>query len=131
MVAQNTDEIIRELDRTPAAPVQFEHPRTHARYVLISQEAYQRVRPLLESAEPANGDAAVEWNEEKNARRCDLIDRDYAGGLSADEEAELATLQDEMYRHRAQVAPLPLEMLELLKEALENRAAKSQAAAAS
>jgi hypothetical protein len=56
---------------------------------------------------PANGDEP--WTEEKNQRRCDLIDRKYAGGLTPNEVVELARLQEEMLRHRQQVAPLPLE----------------------
>ncbi len=53
-----------------------------------------------------------EWN----ARRLALIDRKHCGGLTADEEAELAALQARMDEHLAAVAPVPLEQLEALEE---------------
>jgi hypothetical protein len=43
----------------------------------------------------------------------------------------LERLQDEFYRYREQIAPLPTAMLELLEEALERRAAEQPPAAAS
>ena len=49
------------------------------------------------------------WTEEKNARRCDLIDRKFAGGITPPEALELARLQEQMVRYRQKVAPLPLE----------------------
>jgi len=49
------------------------------------------------------------WTEEKNKRRCDLIDRKYAAHLGPVEAIELAQLQEQMLRHRQRVAPLPLE----------------------
>jgi hypothetical protein len=49
------------------------------------------------------------WTDEKNNRRCDLIDRKYAGQLTPAETIELGQLQEEMLRHRQRVAPLPLE----------------------
>ncbi len=58
-------------------------------------------------ATPSNGDEV--WTEEKNARRCHLIERKYAGTLSAAELIELAELQEQMLRYRQRVAPLPLE----------------------
>ena len=128
MVAHSTDDILRELDRTGGGPVEFEDPRTHAQYVLIPHEAYRRVQPLIEPAAKSNGEQAVVWNEAKNARRGELIDRKYGAGLSAAEEGELTALQEEMYRHRAQVAPLPLRALELMREALEHRAAQHRPA---
>jgi hypothetical protein len=112
MVAQNTDEIIRELDRTQGAPVQFEHPRTHARYVVISEDAYLQALPILESSLQVTSPTPVEWTEAKNARRFDLIKRKYSAGITHEEESELTILQNEMSAYRARVAPLPLEMLE-------------------
>jgi hypothetical protein len=49
------------------------------------------------------------WTEAKNQRRCDLIDRKYAGGLTPAETNELAQLQAQMLRHSRRVAPLPIE----------------------
>src|SRR5437763_11719162 len=55
----------------------------------------------------ANGEEA--WTEAKNQRRCDLIDRKYAGGLTPPEAVELTQLQEQMLRYRQRVTPLPLE----------------------
>jgi hypothetical protein len=129
MVAQSTDDILRELDRTQGGPVEFEDPRTHARYVLIPHEAYRLIRPLISNGHDAESNEPVEWSEEKNARRCALIRRKHSGGLSASEEDELEELQDEMYRYRAQVAPLPLKMLEVIQAGLE-RLVEAKGAAA-
>src|SRR6266436_4567912 len=100
MVAHTTDDILRELDRTQGGPVQFEDPRSHARYVVIRQEAYQRVRPLLEQpTKPSNGEGATEWNDEKNKRRYDLIDKEIGGTITLEEAIELERLQQELYAY--------------------------------
>src|SRR5947209_10288726 len=49
------------------------------------------------SAQHGNGDA--DWTDAKNDRRCELLDRKYAGTLTAEEAVELHTLQEEMYRY--------------------------------
>lgn len=63
------------------------------------------------------------WTEEKNARRCNLIDRKFAGGLSPAEALELAQLQEQMLRYRQRVAPLPLEDARKLHQELLAKAA--------
>jgi hypothetical protein len=73
------------------------------------------------TVEDANGEGP--WTEAKNARRCDLIDRKYAGMLSPAEAVELARLQDQMLRHRQTVAPLPLAEVRRLYEELLAKAA--------
>jgi len=130
MVAQTTDDILRELDRTQGGPVQFEDPRTHARYVLIPHEAYRRVRPFLGPPQPSS-EAPVDWTDRKNDRRLMLIQQEVAGTITPDEREMLERLQDEFYRYREQIAPLPSAMLELIEEALERRAAEQPPAAAS
>ena len=52
---------------------------------------------------------AGDWTDEKNARRCILIDREIDGTLTPEEAVELHRLQREMLQHRRRVAPLPLE----------------------
>ena len=49
-----------------------------------------------------------EWNDAKNERRCELIDKDIQGTLSAAEGRELELLTQEMRIHRRAVAPIPL-----------------------
>jgi len=60
-------------------------------------------------ATPGEPAIPTDWTEAKNARRCELIDRKYAGALTPREAIELAGLQEEMLRYRQRVAPLPLE----------------------
>lgn len=74
-----------------------------------------------------NGDEP--WTEEKNQRRCDLIDRKYDGTLSPAEAMELAQLQEEMLRYRQRVAPLPLEGARRLHQDLLAKAGQSRAKA--
>jgi hypothetical protein len=69
---------------------------------------------------------AEEWSEEKNRRRCELIDRKYDHSLSPAEEAELALLQDAMYRLVDKVAPLPLDAARSLHQELVQKAARAQ-----
>jgi hypothetical protein len=71
---------------------------------------------------PVNGDEP--WTESKNQRRCDLIERKYAGGLTATEAVELAQLQEQMLLHRQRVAPLPLEDARRLHQELLSRASQ-------
>jgi hypothetical protein len=81
------------------------------------------VLQVLPIARQNNGSATrEEWTEAKNARRCDLIDKEIAGTLSSAEAEELAGLQREMLRHRRRVAPLPLEAARRLHQELLDRA---------
>ena len=69
-----------------------------------------------------NDNGTHEWNEAKNHRRCELIDRKYTTSLTPDETIELAALQKEMLRYRQQVAPLPLADARRLHQELLMRA---------
>src|SRR5262249_48670890 len=81
-------------------------------------------------APPQTTDASQpgEWTEEKNRRRCELIDRKYDQGLSPSEEAELALLQDAMHRFIDRVAPLPLDLPRSLDEERLKEVARSAGA---
>jgi hypothetical protein len=63
-----------------------------------------------------------EWTEERNRRRGELLDRKYDHGLSPAEEAELALLQDALYRTLDRVAPLPLATARSLRQELLQKA---------
>jgi hypothetical protein len=56
---------------------------------------------------------------------CELIDRKYDDGLSPDEEAELALLQDAMYRTIDKLAPLPLDAARSLHQELLQKLAQA------
>jgi hypothetical protein len=76
------------------------------------------VVPIVEEPVEANGP----WSEEKNARRCALIDKEIDGRLSAGEAVELHLLQREMLAHRHNVAPLPLAEARKLHQELLTKA---------
>ena len=131
MVAKLNEAQLDELDRSETRTMPVEDPRNRERYVVIPYDDYQRLLPILELRQRPSTNRLVKWNDQKNGRRCDLIEKEVAGSITQDEQAELERLQDEFYRFRDQVAPLPVEMLELVKEALERRAAEARALAAS
>lgn len=76
-------------------------------------------------AENLRQQVADTWTEEKNQRRCDLIDKEIAGTLTVQEESELSALQDQMRAFRRKFAPLPIAEAKALHDHL-----KAQLAAA-
>lgn len=135
MPATLTPEQLAELQRTGGLPFVMEDPHTRQDYVLVPREAYLQARPLLEAiigntrgslSSPGQGETSpAEWNDGKNARRCALIDKKHEVGLSSAEQTQLDDLQAELAAHQRLVAPRPLAILELLEEALRQRAANS------
>ena len=62
------------------------------------------------------------WNEVKNARRYELIDKDIQGTLGESEKRELELLTCEMRVHRRRVAPIPMEdATKLHKQLMESK----------
>jgi hypothetical protein len=64
----------------------------------------------------------TEWTDEKNKRRCELVDKEIDGLLSPDEQIELEELQAEMLAYRRKVAPLPLHELREIHRQLSRSA---------
>ncbi|NLF71420.1 MAG: hypothetical protein GX575_20500 [Candidatus Anammoximicrobium sp.] len=130
-----TPEQIAELERSGGSLFVVVNPQTRQGYVLVPTDAYLQAKPLFEaiigrmpgsvslSAQDQLG--PVEWNDVKNARRCALIDKKHDAGLLPAEETELDRLQAELAAHQRLVAPRPLAILELLEDALRQRAANS------
>lgn len=55
------------------------------------------------------------WSDEKNSRRCNLIDKQLDGKLSFEEALELEDLQNQMLEYRKRVAPrFPIEIVDEL-----------------
>ena len=85
--------------------------------VELDGQAVARVTPVKRApsgAREVNGT----WTETKNARRCALVDREIDGTLLPDEAAELAILQEQMLQERRRLAPVPLDELRQLHQAL-------------
>lgn len=86
----------------------------------------QPVACVLPAPKGVNG-KEEKWSDEKNERRCELIDRKYEGPpLTPAEMFELAGLQEEMLRHRQKVAPLPIEDARRLHQELLSRATSQE-----
>jgi hypothetical protein len=64
---------------------------------------------IIESLEADSSTSPGEWNEDKNARRAALIDKEIDGALTPAERVELEVLQRQAVAHRDRVAPLPIE----------------------
>ena len=79
------------------------------------------ILPVLREGEY---DAAEEWTEERNARRCALIDLEIAGTLTPEQAVELQRLQREMLRYRRRAAPLPLDDARRLHQRLLAKAGR-------
>lgn len=89
------------------------------------RQAEARLGQALEESSEAADDSGTgsEWTREKDARRCELIDREIDGTLTVEEQSELNQLQNEMLARRRAVAPLPIEAArELHAELMEGLA---------
>jgi GTP-binding protein EngB required for normal cell division len=58
---------------------------------------------------PGNGCNELDWSDELNERRIELIDRDIQGNITKQQRVELAELQRKAVAYRDLVAPLPIE----------------------
>ncbi len=116
------------LDGQPEAVRQFVLSLSVPPEGAVLELSGQPVACLMPLPQATNGTSAnsSDWTEAKNARRCELIDRKYAGTLTAQEGIELARLQEEMLRYRQRVAPLPLEETRRLHQELLAKARAAQ-----
>ncbi len=129
----STSTLEQQLAPVAEGRVNLANVRTaYGNFVVLSERLGERFRPLLEymarhvSAETVpsidNG-----WTDEKNGRRGALIEKKYAGGLTAAEKRELKALQQEVGQYADRVAGPRNEMLELLLLGLEHKAARQKA----
>jgi len=87
----------------------------------------QAVACVVPPPRPASsGSTSEECTEEKNQRRCELIDREIDGAISPAEAVELRQLQDEMLRYQNRVAPWPIAAARRLHRELLRKAAEAQ-----
>ena len=75
--------------------------------------------PTFEAPEP-------DWNDAKNDRRCELIDKEIEGTLLPAEKRELEELQRQMLAYRRKVAPLPLKEAQRLHQQLLKKATEQE-----
>jgi hypothetical protein len=113
-------ELADELARNGNRPLTVEDPRTHRQYLII---------PANKSTSPQNIPAengTEGWNQDKNARRFALIDKDIAGTITGEEVVELAKLQQEISAFLSRVAPLPIKEARELHDQLMKLALDSE-----
>lgn len=65
------------------------------------------------------------WTDEKNDRRCDLIDKEIDGSLTAVERLELTELEEELLDYRDHLAPIPIAQSRELHQQLLQLARKA------
>jgi hypothetical protein len=94
--------------------------------VELNGRALARVLPLTKGGNGVPAHAGP-WTEAKNARRCELVDREIDGILTPEEAAELALLQEQFFRERRRLAPVPLDDLRRLHQDLLAKAQKEVA----
>ena len=80
-------------------------------------------KPVVRIVPIPVADEVADWTPARDARRCELIDREIAATITAAEAAELRSLQAAMLRHRRAVAPLPLDEARRLHRDLLDKAA--------
>jgi hypothetical protein len=66
-----------------------------------------------------NGDG--DWTDDKDARRCELIDKDIAGTITAVEHEELTRLERQANQHFDRIAPPPIDGARRLHQQLLTR----------
>jgi hypothetical protein len=89
--------------------------------VELNGKAVARITPV-NAAPPDKRSDGTGWSDLKNARRCELVDREIEGTLLPDDAAELAALQQQMLAERRRLAPVPLNDLRRLHQELLARA---------
>ena len=85
--------------------------------VELNGRALARLMPLTKDGNRVATDAGP-WTETKNARRCELVDREIDGMLKPEEAAELAMLQEQFFKERRRLAPVPVQDLRRLHQEL-------------
>lgn len=108
-------------------------PSTNRHYVIVAKDRWLNRTGADQAATDHHGhrggdsDSADLWTEDQSRRRAELVDRQIAGTLTVDEEAELQLLQQQMRAYRDKVAPLPLEDTRQLHAQLMEKARQAQA----
>jgi hypothetical protein len=105
---------VRRIERRSAAAIE-------QLAVSLREELRTSIRTELTRPIPP----ADEWTPAKNARRCELIDREIDEVITPEEAGELAALQGEARQYVNRVAPRPLPELRALHEQLLEKAAKA------
>ncbi len=108
---RSEDDVLR------AAMAALEHERGGLDVMQFGCVAFAEPMPDSSSRCPSSSKTG-HWTEQKDDRRCQLIDREIGGELTDEERPELDVLQREMLDYRRRVAPLPIEAARRLHKEL-------------
>lgn len=122
MTPEISPEQRKALDAQNGPPIFVFDSDRQQKFVLVSAADYERIRGML-----GPGDLqGWQWTPERDARRCELIDKDIAGTLTDAERVELARLEQLANEHFDAIAPPPVEGARRLHQRLlDKRAGKS------
>lgn len=82
----------------------------------------EEISGLIQNALRSTHPQEVEWTDEKNVRRVELIDKKIQGDIAPEERMELARLQQEASTYLNRQSPLPIEAARRMhKELLEKK----------
>src|SRR5437868_2939170 len=95
------------IDRQPDAVKQFFATLTLTPEGSLVEMDGRAVAHVLPADPAAVGPDEAEWTPQLNHRRCDLVDKKFAGGLTPAEDAELARLTAGLRRFVDRIAPVP------------------------
>jgi hypothetical protein len=116
---------LRQALDAEGTPLRIVDPHTGSVDVLVSEMVLEQVHPShLPGAQRVTTNGR-KWSEEKNRRRCELIDKEIEGTITAEDSIELEALQREMLAYRRRVAPLPLDDLRNLHQTVLEQAARN------
>jgi hypothetical protein len=107
-----SNELQHALDQSGGQPLRVEDPRTRKAYAIVEWDvarAWMEMRREVDSG----------WSEKRNARRCELIRKKYADGLTPAETAELDQLQEQVGQFREQFGPLAADTVRALEAELQ------------
>ena len=107
-----SNELQHALDQSGGQPLRVEDPRTRKAYALVE---WSVARTWMETHRDVDGD----WSEGKNARRCELVRKKFADGLTPAETAELDQLQEQVGQFREQFGPLAADTVRALEAELQ------------
>lgn len=113
MPPEITPEIRKAIDEQSGKPVYVIDADRRETFVLLTSDDFERVEALL-GYSVDNSD----WNDVKENRRRELVDKDIAGTITADERAELAILDRQGNAHYDKIAPRPIEGVRQLHQQL-------------
>jgi hypothetical protein len=116
MVPELTHEQRTAIDQRQGKPVYVIDSARHETFVLLTSSDFDKVRPML-----SNEFSGGTWDDEKDCRRIELIDKRISKTITPDELVELTILQQQAETHFDKVASPPMNGVRELHQQLLDR----------